>query len=110
MENLNGLLSAAFLILIAAAAAVTGSMVVLGLFDRLFSKKKSPAPDPESPGDHEQDDEDDDDLEHLHNQQMRKFSTGRGAYYALFARTEMFSATAARMSAFNAFSSILSPS
>ena len=53
MENLNGLLSAAFLILIAAAAAVTGSMVVLGLFDRLFSKKKSPAPDPESPGGHE---------------------------------------------------------
>jgi hypothetical protein len=54
MENLNGLLSAAFLILIAAAAAVTGSMVVLGLFDRLFSKKKSPPPDPKSPGDGEQ--------------------------------------------------------
>ena len=32
MESLNGLLSAAFLILIAAAAAVTGSMIVLGLF------------------------------------------------------------------------------
>ena len=79
MENLNGLLSAAFLILIAAAAAVTGSMVVLGLFDRLFSKKKSPAPDPKSPGDGEQDDEDDDDLEDLHTQQMRKFSAGRGA-------------------------------
>ena len=78
MENLNGLLSAAFLILIAAAAAVTGSMVVLGLFDRLFSKKKSA--DPESPGDHEQDDENDDDLEHLHTEQMRKFSAGRGAY------------------------------
>ena len=80
MENLSGLLSAAFLILIAAAAAVTGSMVVLGLFDRLFSKKKSPAPDPESPDDREQDDEDDDDLEDLHTQQMRKFSASRGAY------------------------------
>ena len=76
MENLNGLLSAAFLILIAAAAAVTGSMVVLGLFDRLSSKKKSPAPDPESPGDRDQDDEDDDDLA----QQMRKFSAGPGAH------------------------------
>jgi hypothetical protein len=55
-------------------------MVVLGLFDRLFSKKKSEAPNPKSPGDHEQDDEDDDDLEHLHTQQMRKFSASRGAY------------------------------
>jgi hypothetical protein len=80
MENLSGLLSAAFLILIAAAAAVTGSMVVLGLFDRLFSKKKSPAPDSESPDDREQDDEDDDDLEDLHIRQMRKFSASRGAY------------------------------
>ena len=82
MENLNGLLSAAFLILIAAAAAVTGSMVVLGLFDRLFSKKKSPAPDPESPGDRDQDDEDDDDLADLHTQQMRKFSAGPGRILA----------------------------
>jgi hypothetical protein len=80
MENFSGLLSAAFLILIAAAAAVTGSMVVLGLFDRLFSKKKSPAPDPESPGDGEHDDEDDDDLADLHTQQMRKFSASRGAF------------------------------
>jgi hypothetical protein len=80
MENLNGLLSAAFLILIAAAAAVTGSMVVLGLFDRLFSKKKIPAPDAKSSGDHEQDDEDDEDLEDLHTQQMRKFSASRGAF------------------------------
>ena len=79
MENFSGLLSAAFLILIAAAAAVTGSMVVLGLFDRLFSKKKSPAPGPESPGDRDQDDEDDD-LADLHTQQMRKFSAGRGAF------------------------------
>ena len=80
MEHFSGLLSAAFLILIAAAAAVTGSMVVLGLFDRLFSKKKSPAPDPESPGDRDQDDEDDDDLADLRTQQMRKFSASRGAY------------------------------
>jgi hypothetical protein len=79
MENFSGLFSAAFLILIAAAAAVTGSMVVLGLFDRLFRKKKSAAPDPESPGDGEQDDKDDDDLEDLHTQQMRKFSASRGA-------------------------------
>jgi hypothetical protein len=80
MENLNGLLSAAFLILIAAAAAVTGSMVVLGLFDRLLSKKKRPAPDPESQRDHEKNDEDDDDLEDLHVEQMRKISASRGAF------------------------------
>jgi hypothetical protein len=80
MESLNALFSAAFLILMAAAAAVTGSMVVLGLFDRIFSKKKSPAPSPESPGEHEQDDEDDDDLEGLHTEQMRKFSASRGPF------------------------------
>ena len=79
MENLNGLLSAAFLILMAAAAAVTGSMVVLGLFDRLFGKKKSPAPGPESPRDDKHDDEDDDKLANLHVEQMRKFSASRGA-------------------------------
>ncbi|WP_431553873.1 hypothetical protein [Methyloceanibacter sp.] len=78
MENLNGLLSAAFLILMAAAAAVTGSMVVLGLFDRLFGKKKSPAPGPESPRDAHAD-EDDDKLANLHAEQMRKFSPSRGA-------------------------------
>jgi hypothetical protein len=80
MESLNGLLSAVFLILMAAAAAVTGSMVVLGLFDRLLSKKKSPAPDPESQRDHEKDDEDDDGLEELHTEQMRKFGASRGAF------------------------------
>jgi hypothetical protein len=80
MESLNGLLSAAFLILMAAAAAVTLSMVVLGLFDRLLSRKKRPAPDPESKSDHEQDDEDDDGLEDLHVEQMRKFSASRGAF------------------------------
>lgn len=79
MENLNGLLSATFLILMAAAAAVTGSMVVLGLFDRLFSKKKSPPPGPEIPRDHEQDDEDDRKLSEMHAEQMRKFGASRGA-------------------------------
>jgi hypothetical protein len=80
MENLNGLLSAAFLILMAAAAAVTGSMIVLGLFDRLLSKKKRPAPDPESQHDHEQDDEDDHKLSEMHAEQMRKFGASRGAF------------------------------
>jgi hypothetical protein len=79
MENLNGLLSAAFLILMAAAAAVTGSMVVLGLFDRLLSKKKGPAPSPEIPRDYEQDDEDDRKLSEMHAEQMRKFGASRGA-------------------------------
>jgi hypothetical protein len=80
MESLNGLLSAAFLILIAAAAAVTGSMIVLGLFDRLLSKKKRPAPDPESQRDPEQDDEDDHKLSEMHAEQMRKFGASRGAF------------------------------
>lgn len=80
MESLNGLLSAAFLILIAAAAAVTGSMIVLGLFDRLLSKKKRPAPDPKSQRDHEQDDEDDHKLSEMHAEQMRKFGASRGAF------------------------------
>jgi hypothetical protein len=79
MEILNALFSAAFLILMAAAAAVTGSMVVLGLFDRVFSKKKSPAPSPESPRDHEQGDGDEDELADVHAKQMRKFSASRGA-------------------------------
>ncbi len=80
MESLNGLLAATFLILMAAAAAVTGSMVVLGLFDRLFSKKKRPAQDRESSRDHEQHDEDDDGLAALHAEQMRKSSASRGAF------------------------------
>lgn len=42
MAVINALLSTAFLILVAVSAAVTGSMVVLGLFDWAFSKKKSP--------------------------------------------------------------------
>ena len=54
-------------------------MVVLGLFDRLFSKKKSPAPGPEIPRDHEQDDEDDHKLSEMHAEQMRKFGASRGA-------------------------------
>ena len=80
MESLNGLLSAGFLILMAAAAAVTGSMVMLGLFDRLFSKKKSLAPVPEGPRDDKQDDEDDHALADLHAEQMRKLSASRGAF------------------------------
>ena len=55
-------------------------MVVLGLFDRVFSKKKSPVPSPESPRGHEQGDEDDDDLEGLHTEQMKKFSASRGPF------------------------------
>ena len=80
MESLNALFSAAFLILMAAAAAVTGSMVVLGLFDRVFSKKKSPVPSPESPRDPEQGVENDDELEDVHAKQMRKFSASRGPF------------------------------
>lgn len=41
MTVFGSLLSAAFLILLAASAAVTGSMIVLGLFDLVFGKKKS---------------------------------------------------------------------
>jgi hypothetical protein len=45
----NALLCAAFLILIAASTVVTGSMIVLGLFDLAFSKKmKPPALDAEN--------------------------------------------------------------
>jgi hypothetical protein len=55
-------------------------MVVLGLFDRLFSKKKRPAQDRERSRDHEQHDEDDDGLANLHAEQTRKFSAGRGAF------------------------------
>jgi hypothetical protein len=45
----NALLCAAFLILIAASTVVTGSMIVLGLFDLAFSKKmKPPAIDAEN--------------------------------------------------------------
>ena len=80
MEVVNALLSAAFLILVAVSAAVTGSMVLLGLFDYAFRKKKGPEPSPESPGDERPADghSEDDALEfeeELHAAQMKKFGT-----------------------------------
>jgi hypothetical protein len=49
MTIANHLFIAAFLILVAVSAAVTGSMLMLGLVDRLFRKKppEPVAPDPE---------------------------------------------------------------
>jgi hypothetical protein len=46
MEHASNLFIAAFLILVAASAAVTGSMILLGLIDRLFRKKP---PEPAAP-------------------------------------------------------------
>ena len=43
MDIASNLFTAAFLILVAASAAVTGSMILLGLIDRIF-RKKPPAP------------------------------------------------------------------
>jgi hypothetical protein len=57
MAVIDALLSTAFLILVAVSAAVTGSMVVLGLFDWAFSKKKNPEPALESSLECEQADE-----------------------------------------------------
>jgi hypothetical protein len=42
MVMANALLGVAFLILIAASAVVTGSMIVLGLFDLAFSQTRKP--------------------------------------------------------------------
>jgi hypothetical protein len=42
MTIFNALFCAAFLILVAASAAVTGSMAVLALFDLAFGKKSKP--------------------------------------------------------------------
>ena len=42
MAVIDAFLSTAFLILVAVSAAVTGSMVVLGLLDWAFGKKKEP--------------------------------------------------------------------
>lgn len=42
MSIFNGLLVAAFLILLATSAAVVGSMIVLALFDLVLSKKSTP--------------------------------------------------------------------
>jgi hypothetical protein len=43
MDIASNLFTAAFLILVAASAAVTGSMILLGLIDRIF-RKKPPEP------------------------------------------------------------------
>jgi len=50
MEILNALITASFLILLAASAAVTGSMIVLALFDRAFGKKKPASEEVEHQG------------------------------------------------------------
>jgi len=42
MTIVNALFCATFLILVAASAAVAGSMIVLALFDRAFAKKRKP--------------------------------------------------------------------
>jgi len=57
MAIINALLSTAFLVLVAVSAAVTGSMVVLGLLDWAFGKKKEPDSALESSLDREQADE-----------------------------------------------------
>jgi len=57
MAVINAFLSTAFLILVAVSAAVTGSMVVLGLLDWAFGKKKEPDSALESSLDREQADE-----------------------------------------------------
>jgi hypothetical protein len=41
MEIIQGLLIATFLILVAASAAVVGSLIVLGLFDLAFVRKRA---------------------------------------------------------------------
>ena len=48
----SDLFTAAFLILVAASAAVTGSMILLGLIDRIF-RKKAPPPAIAAPEDEE---------------------------------------------------------
>jgi len=49
MDIASNLFIAAFLILVAASAAVVGSMILLGLIDRIFRKKPPEpiAPEPE---------------------------------------------------------------
>src|SRR6476659_644330 len=73
MSVINALFSTAFLILVAASAAVTGSMVVLALFDRAFRKKNTPTPGRENALERESEDleqnsrdEPDDELETIH--------------------------------------------
>ena len=48
MATFNGLIVLVFLILVAASMAVVGSMIVLALFDRLLSRKRSPGVTPEA--------------------------------------------------------------
>jgi hypothetical protein len=50
MEILNALITASFLVLLAASAAVTGSMIALALFDRAFGRKKPASEEPEHQG------------------------------------------------------------
>jgi hypothetical protein len=80
MLVISALFSAAFLILVAVSAAVTGSTVLLTLFDRLPRGKKNRDPRLESQldqgrGDLGQGNEDETDvaLENIHAEQMRKF-------------------------------------
>jgi len=50
MPILNALITTTFLVLLAASAAVTGSMIVLAIFDRIFNRKKAATaeePEPE---------------------------------------------------------------
>jgi hypothetical protein len=51
MHILDALITTTFLILLAASAAVTGSMVVLAIFDRIFNRKKAAAPENAEPDD-----------------------------------------------------------
>ena len=43
MATINGLIVAAFLILLAASVAIVGSLIVLALFDLVLSKKRPSA-------------------------------------------------------------------
>jgi hypothetical protein len=86
MSGLNALFSAAFLILVAASVAVTGSMVMLGLIDSIFRKKKEPEPEGEElPTDGQEadqygnNDKGDAALENLDAEQMSKFSARQNA-------------------------------
>src|SRR6476659_11229756 len=87
MSVINALFSTAFLILVAASAAVTGSMVVLALFDCAFRKEKSPGAGGESLPDQgredldqgNEDEADDNSLARIHAAQMRKFRVSRSA-------------------------------
>jgi hypothetical protein len=51
MPILNALITTTFLVLLAASAAVTGSMIVLAIFDRIFKGKKAAAPEQAKPED-----------------------------------------------------------